>query len=529
MLQRLRAFRQMTTYLGTAMIAIIWCTVFYLAHEECEEAVELAARQGTNLARIFEEYIARVVGGADATLLALRELYQHDPQHFDILRLTRQTLSKEDSVVQFAIIGVDGRYMLGTQSNSAENSVDDRDYFRFQAPAKTDELYISTPVIGRLSGRLVFVLARRITTLDGSFGGLILAAIDILRLEKFYSSIDIGPEGAISLTGFDGILRARGGRDPAMNALVGKSVAYTRMFSLYRQSPSGQYWNFGNPEPRLDGVRRLISYEVVDGYPLIVAVGLAERDIFEDATSVVRKYYVIAVVLSACVIAAIGIGARRQATLSSTMVELEQSKRSLEEAIAELDHRVRNILARIAAVAKYTRQGSRSMDEFVSALEERIQSMGDAHALLSQNRWHGVSLGDLVRRQLAPYTTVTNTEISGPDITLSATATQAVAMVLQELVTNAVKHGSLSTPHGKVSVNWDRQDGAPRLVIAWRETNGQPITAPSHSSYGTKLIRGLIPRELGGSVDLVFAPEGLRCEIEIPLNEARIETERLQG
>jgi two-component sensor histidine kinase len=83
-----------------------------------------------------------------------------------------------------------------------------------------------------------------------------------------------------------------------------------------------------------------------------------------------------------------------------------------------------------------------------------------------------------------------------------------------------VKYGSLSTPYGKVSVSWDRRDGADgkaRVVIAWRETDGPPIMAPSDYSYGTNLIRGLIPHELGGGVDLVFAPEGLRCDIEIPL------------
>jgi two-component sensor histidine kinase len=150
--------------------------------------------------------------------------------------------------------------------------------------------------------------------------------------------------------------------------------------------------------------------------------------------------------------------------------------------------------------------------------------MADAHALLSQNRWLGVGLLDLVRRQLAPYTTTTNTVISGPDITLSAAATQAVAMVLQELVTNAVKYGALSTSHGRVIVSWDHQpdqDGAARLAIAWQEIGGPPINAHSRSSYGTSLIRGLIPRELGGTVNLVFGPDGARCDIHIPL-EAQI-------
>jgi PAS domain S-box-containing protein len=203
------------------------------------------------------------------------------------------------------------------------------------------------------------------------------------------------------------------------------------------------------------------------------------------------------------------------------ITERKRAEERQELLMSELDHRVKNVLARVAVVAKYTRQGSRSIDELIRALDGRIQSMADAHALLSQSHWRGVSLGDLVRRQLSPYTTKSNTIIDGPDITLSASATQAVAMVLQELVTNAVKYGSLSTPQGKVSVNWDRRqgaDGAAMLAIAWREIGGPPISAPKQFSYGTNLIRNLIPHELGGKVDLTFAPEGLRCDIEIPLD-----------
>jgi PAS domain S-box-containing protein len=208
------------------------------------------------------------------------------------------------------------------------------------------------------------------------------------------------------------------------------------------------------------------------------------------------------------------------------ITERKQAAEHQARLIAELDHRVKNILARVAVVAMYTRQGSHSMDELVRALDGRIQSMADAHALLSQSHWRGVSLVDLVRRQLAPYTTETNVVISGPDNTLPAAATQAVAMVLHELVTNAVKYGSLSSPDGRVSVNLARRDsadGVARVVIGWREAGGPGATkAPSQTSYGTKLIRNLVPHELGGAVDLMFAPEGLRCDIEIPVNEARI-------
>jgi PAS domain S-box-containing protein len=206
--------------------------------------------------------------------------------------------------------------------------------------------------------------------------------------------------------------------------------------------------------------------------------------------------------------------------LTLDITERKHAQERQDLLIAELDHRVKNVLARVAVVARYTRQGSSSMDGFVKALDGRIQSMAAAHSLLSESRWHGVGLTDLVRHQLAPYATDANTATSGPDVMLTAAATQAVAMVLHELVTNAAKYGALSTPDGRVSVNWDRapnRDATASLMIAWREFGGRPIAASIQSGYGTSLIRDLIPHELGGTVDLVFASDGVCCKIEIPL------------
>src|SRR5262249_3815141 len=184
------------------------------------------------------------------------------------------------------------------------------------------------------------------------------------------------------------------------------------------------------------------------------------------------------------------------------------------------DHRVKNILAQVAVVAASTRQGARSIDEFLRSLDGRIQSMAAAHSLLSDSGWQGVGLAALARNQLAPYVTDANVTINGVDVTLTAAEIQAVWMVLHDLVTNAAKYGALSARDGRVAVSWDcKPNGAaaPNLTIVWRELGGPPVAAKVQSGYGTRLIRNLVPHELGGAVDLAFAADGVSCRIEIPL------------
>src|SRR5262249_53974170 len=150
------------------------------------------------------------------------------------------------------------------------------------------------------------------------------------------------------------------------------------------------------------------------------------------------------------------------------------------------------------------------LDDYIQALDRRIRSMAGAHALLSQSRWDGVDLAELVRRQLAPNGTDANTTIGGPNIALPVAATQVLAMVLHELATNAAKYGALSTRNGGVEVNWDHGPGedAENLSIAWLEIGGPAIGVSPDCGYGIRIIRDLIPQELGGSVDLAFAPGG---------------------
>jgi PAS domain S-box-containing protein len=186
---------------------------------------------------------------------------------------------------------------------------------------------------------------------------------------------------------------------------------------------------------------------------------------------------------------------------------------------AELDHRVKNILATVNAVAAHTRDTSSSMDDFLTALDRRIHSMASTHELLSSRRWQGVALGELLRRELAPYDSSNNTCIEGPEVILRAEAAQTTALVLHELATNAAKYGALSIRQGRVSVRWHcvpNGQASGQLAIEWLETGGPPADVPRDPGYGANVITELVPYELGGEAHLVFSPEGVRCQLHIP-------------
>jgi PAS domain S-box-containing protein len=185
---------------------------------------------------------------------------------------------------------------------------------------------------------------------------------------------------------------------------------------------------------------------------------------------------------------------------------------------AELDHRVKNVLATVCSIILQTQRASASAAEFMASVDHRIRSLAATHEMLSHGRWHGAALAEIIRSELAPYNAA-NTEFAGPGIILKSDAAQATAMVLHELATNAAKYGALSNHSGRVWVRWFwLANGTPhhRLAIDWHEIGGPPVSAPSASGYGTSIIRELIPYELGGTVNLEFAPSGVRCRLEVP-------------
>ena len=198
----------------------------------------------------------------------------------------------------------------------------------------------------------------------------------------------------------------------------------------------------------------------------------------------------------------------------------EEHQRTL---LSELDHRVKNVLATVSAIIIQSPRSDGSLPDYVARLDERIKSLARTHELLSHRSWHGISLEEIVRCELAPYL-ANNAEIEGPHVELKAEAAQAVSMVMHELATNAAKHGAFAAPGGRLLLRWRWLENGSRgrLAIEWQELGGPPVRWPNQAGYGTSIIRELVPYELGGTVDLDFASGGLHCRLEVPANWAHI-------
>jgi len=183
----------------------------------------------------------------------------------------------------------------------------------------------------------------------------------------------------------------------------------------------------------------------------------------------------------------------------------------------ELNHRVKNTLATVQSLARHSRRSG----DAGGRLEERILALSKTHDLLVRDDWSGAPLREVVEAEIGPYRGEPDRfTVAGEPESLAPRLVLALGMTLHELAANAAAHGALSVPDGRVEVAWrtePRADGPPRLVITWAETGGPAATGHATGGFGTRLIAASVKRELEGSIDTRYGPDGLLCVIELPL------------
>ena len=196
--------------------------------------------------------------------------------------------------------------------------------------------------------------------------------------------------------------------------------------------------------------------------------------------------------------------------------ERQRADAQRELLLAELNHRVKNTLAVVQAMAHQTFRSAGVAKEPRQAFENRLMALAAAHNLLTESNWESAPLSDIARDTLhADGIYKGRVDVAGPRALLPPREALAIAMVLHELATNAVKYGALSNDRGRVRFEWARGEG-PVLILLWTESGGPPVEAPERRGFGSVLVERSLKEDLGGEVVLDYRREGLRCEIVLP-------------
>jgi len=196
--------------------------------------------------------------------------------------------------------------------------------------------------------------------------------------------------------------------------------------------------------------------------------------------------------------------------------ERQRADAQRELLLAELNHRVKNTLAVVQAMAHQTFRSAGVAREPRQAFENRLMALAAAHNLLTESNWESAALSDIARDTLyADGLYKGRVDVAGPRALLPPREALAIAMVLHELATNAVKYGALSNDKGRVRFDWARGEG-PVLILRWTESDGPPVEAPERRGFGSVLLERSLKEDLGGKVIVDYRREGLRCEIELP-------------
>lgn len=196
--------------------------------------------------------------------------------------------------------------------------------------------------------------------------------------------------------------------------------------------------------------------------------------------------------------------------------ERQQATARQEMLIAELNHRVRNILGLIRGLIRQSNPGSDEVARFVGIVDGRIHALARAHNQITDDHWGPAPLNALIDAEVAAFNGDRDRiSTKGAPVLLNPQAYSTMALVVHELITNSMKYGALSVKTGSIEIDWTRNE-AEDLEITWREMGGPPVTPPNRKGFGTTIVDRSVPYDLGGSASVVYERSGLRAWFRIP-------------
>lgn len=516
--------RSPSTYLYALLVAaVLGIGTSVLVASARDRATEIAQARDVvaTLAAIFTDYTDRLLETADlvrneavALTVAQDAIARDEAAHRALAGLA----DRSPHVISIWIGDEAGDAILTSRTypTPALNAAD-RPYFK----AVRDDpqaLHVGLLPDNRFVDEVLIVTARRIASGDGGFLGFAQVSLSPESIRDLVATTRVGYPISVYLFAPTGETLLR---DPPVPVEALASVERDALL------PAGtdRRGVFEAPCP-LDGTPMIFGYAASPDTGIAATIGIPSAAVLAGSRSrlLVNTLAGTAMTLALALLAVLGAQAvrRQKAYALDLETRVEERTRALSQALAEktlvlaeMGHRVKNAFATVQAVHRMSMRTAGDFESYDRDFEGRLGALAAAHVMIAESGpQERVSLHALVSGELEPYASGAGIAIEGEDVALDGGRAVALALVVHELATNAVKHGALSAANGRVAFAWRVEAGC--LHLDWREIDGPPVVPPSRRGFGSRVLATSL-KPHGGSVALDYAPDGLVARIALPL------------
>jgi two-component sensor histidine kinase len=531
---------------GLAVLAYTQHEIDRSRHEEVQDLAVRSARQAA-----FE--LDRIVAGVRILLIAVSQVPDvRDGNEAGCNSYLADLEPRLPYLAGLAVLDSGGRFRCGFKwPSSAADSFAAESYLR--DALRTRDAVIGEYTVAPFSGGPVLPVAIAMRDGEGRPRGVLVAALDLAWLGQTLKARGLPPGGSLTIADRDGVIIAR---QPLSELFVGTRIPDPYMRLLTAPGPG---WEEVTSQ---DGTRRVLGYVPLSEPPvgLYISAGLSASSSYgtvnraarfgallaitgalstllatwtmgdgifvrplREITGVLRSWRAGERAARTRYVAGGGELAELGAELDRLMDEIGRGEEQRRLLADELEHRVKNTLATVQALASMTMNRTAPGKDLLPDFLARVNALASTHEVLTRERWDSADLRELVAGVLRPLIgdIEPRVRLRGPEIQLSPGEALGVTMVVHELCTNALKYGSLGSADGHVDLTWlvrDREGGR-LLAMTWRELDGPPVSRPEgKTGFGTRMIG----RALGGfgRAEVEYDPAGVICRIEIDMAES---------
>lgn len=522
------------------LIAGIWSVTLLQLHQARAGAIADAQRDARGLARVFDEHAVRTIEAADQAVTYLRFRYNALGGALDIGADLKRGLNPGDLYNLFTIVDADGATVLSSQPFKPTN-LSDREHIQVHMRRGSDELFISKPVLGRVSKKWSIQMTRRISAPDGTFNGVVVVSMDPYYFTRLYDEVDLGQNSSIAMIGDDGVVRAR--RVGKVDS-VGQDINTSALFARMKGRARGTF----TEQSPVDGVLRYYAFEKLAAYPLYMLVGLDGESVLGDYVSRRDQSLLLAGVSSAAILLFCGALIVLVGRLIASRKHAIAANLAKSRFLSNMSHELRTPLNGILGFtellieelqyplqiefAQAVRTSGRHLLGMIEALLE-LSALESGRVRLAPMP---TPLAEVLEQALAPHRFLATAKALELELRLPAGLPPLLrcdraklVRVLGILLGNAVGFTqtgqvSLSVAHDAAGWRFDVADSGPGVPLELQRTIFQKFSqaddSPSRSQAGAGLglaIAGHLVTLMGGVIELDSAPgRGAVFSVRLP-------------